>query len=156
MLKIPPFLSDLLEAGILHGDLKSENILIDPQSTQIKLIDFGSAQIFDTAAKISPKLVRRFRGTSLYIPPEYLLNKCFYPRPFAVWTIGIIMYDMLLGKFPFENDLEILEHKSKDLVFLERALSPEFKSLVKRCLSFYVADRICIDKILLDPWFHSS
>lgn len=107
-------------------------------------------------AKINPKLVRTFRGTNLYKPPEYLLTKCFYPRPSTVWTIGVIMYDMVLGHFPFESDSEILEHKSKEIVFVDGALSQEFRKLVKRCLSFYVADRISIDKILLDPWFNES
>lgn len=148
---------DLLEVGILHGDLKSENILIDPKSLEIKLIDFGSAQMFDAkskGAKINPKLVRTFRGTNLYKPPEYLLTKCFYPRPSTVWTIGIIMYDMVIGRFPFEDDAEILEHKNKEITFVDGSLSQEFRKLVKRCLSFYVADRISIDKILLDPWFN--
>lgn len=151
---------NLLKAGILHGDLKSENILIEPKTKKIKLIDFGSAQLIDSpqykGAKINPKLVKTFRGTNLYKPPEYCLNKCFYPRPSTVWTIGIILFDMVCGHFPFENDSEILNHQKNYLKFTRKCLSKEFKNLIASCLAFYVADRINIDKILADKWMQAS
>jgi serine/threonine protein kinase len=99
----------LLNIGILHGDLKSENILIEPKSKRIKLIDFGSSQFLESTilnnedkdGKISSlykysfnkcknqslltKPVRTFRGTNLYKPPEFILHHCFYPRPSTVW-----------------------------------------------------------------------
>lgn len=100
----------LQDCGILHGDLKSENILINPETKKIKLIDFGSAQIVDASLPNSStnnkiqkcntmhkcnsqsammfKPVRTFRGTNLYKPPEYIIHHCFYPRPSTVWTFG--------------------------------------------------------------------
>jgi serine/threonine protein kinase len=165
---------ELLQAGILHGDLKSENILIEPKNKTIKIIDFGSAQLIDlpslkrvhsrcsNASNLSNtsactnscinRLVKTFRGTNLYKPPEYILHHCFYPRPSTVWTIGIILYDMLFGHFPFESDTEILEHKDKELAFTRNDLSAELKDLLKKMLSFYVADRIVIENILIHPW----
>lgn len=159
---------ELLQAGILHGDLKSENILIEPSTLIIKLIDFGSAQLIETntqcksnkssSSNSSTKLVKTFRGTNLYKPPEYLMNKCFYPRPSTVWTIGIILYDLICGQFPFKTDSDILEYKNKDLEFpsKNKNVSMGFKSLVRKCLTFYVADRISIDKILTDQWMTAS
>lgn len=100
----------LLNNGILHGDLKSENILIEPISKRIKLIDFGSSQFLESTILINDdndgntntnfnkycfnkcknqslltKPVRTFRGTNLYKPPEFILHHCFYPRPSTVW-----------------------------------------------------------------------
>lgn len=151
---------NLLQAGILHGDLKSENILIDPKTKIIKLIDFGSAQLIDSSqykgTKINSNLVKTFRGTNLYKPPEYLMNKYFYPRPSTVWTIGIILYDMVCGYFPFKNDADILDHQHKEVSFTSKKLSQSCKTLIKKCLAFYVADRINIDKILLDPWMQAN
>lgn len=133
---------DLLQHGIFHGDLKSENILINPSTMQIKVIDFGSAQILSadngssarrtdhhhsnsssTTSSSSPhkcnaqsmvgKLVRTFRGTNLYKPPEFILHRCFYPRPSTVWTLGILLYDLVCGRFPFDKDADVLTHQDK-------------------------------------------
>jgi serine/threonine protein kinase len=169
---------DLLQHGILHGDLKSENILINPETSKIKLIDFGSAQIIVDSHAHSPsrkdsksnatansfhkcntqssltKLVRTFRGTNLYKPPEYILHRCFYPRPSTVWTLGIILYDLVCGRFPFDKDADVLTHQDKEIDFGSDStqLSENLKDLIKRCLAFYVADRIVIEKILSHPW----
>jgi serine/threonine protein kinase len=163
---------DLLHSGIFHGDVKSENILIDTKTKKIKLIDFGSAQIIDSnlnantsttnqlqrslhkcnSQSIMTKAVRTFRGTNLYKPPEFLLNHFFYPRPSTVWTFGIILYDMVCGHFPFDNDSDVLVHQDKEILFTKTNLSDEFKDLVRKCLAFFVADRIVIEKILLHPW----
>lgn len=172
---------NLLHNGILHGDLKSENILINPQTKRIKIIDFGSAQIIDSSLPntsnlnqnnnhnnkklhkcnsatkcnsqlINSKPVRTFRGTNLYKPPEYILHHCFYPRPSTVWTFGVILYDMVCGHFPFDKDSDVLTHQDKDIEFTRPDLTENFKDLVRKCLAFYVADRIIIEKILLHPW----
>jgi len=168
----------LQQFGILHGDLKSENILIDRVTKKIKLIDFGAAQIIDIAnvsknfnedkmqkcvqsntlqncnsqSRMIFKPVRTFRGTNLYKPPEYILHHMFYPRPSTVWTFGIILFDMVCGHFPFDNDSDVLVHQEKEIVFTKPDLSYDFKDLVKRCLAFYVADRIVIEKIFEHPW----
>jgi len=186
---------NLLNLGILHGDLKSENILIDPKTKLIKVIDFGSAQLLDPALNGSPNThhhnghhshhhnghhnghqntnhhypninkcnglpvtrpVRIFRGTNLYKPPEYLLHHCFYPRPSTVWTFGIILYDMVTSSFPFENDDEVMMHQDKELLFKRKDLSDNLKDLLKRCLAFFVADRIVIEKILTHPWIMNA
>ena len=145
---------DILKIGILHGDLKSENILIEPVTKKIRLIDFGSAVLINSSqsTKMTNKVVRTFRGTNLYKPPEYLLNKCFYPRPSTVWTIGVILYDLVCGHFPFQNDSDVISHQYKDVEFSRKDLSTGLQKLIKRCLAFYVADRINIDKILIDSW----
>ena len=140
----------LLQIGILHGDLKSENILFDRRTKSIKLIDFGSAELFDVS---SSKPVKTFRGTDLYKAPEYLLCHCFYPRPSTVWTIGIILYNLVTGDFPFQTEKEILAHKEKDILFnKETNLSVDLIDLIRKCLAFYVAERIVIDKVLVHPF----
>jgi hypothetical protein len=49
-----------------------------------------------------------------------------------------------------------LVHQDKDIVFTRPDLSNEFKDLIKRCLAFYVADRIVIEKILDHPWMKND
>jgi serine/threonine protein kinase len=145
----------LLSIGVLHGDLKSENMLIDRRTKRIKVIDFGSAELLDLKC-CSNKAVKTFRGTNLYKPPEYLLHHCFYPRPSTVWTIGIILYNMLTGDFPFQTENEVLEHKTKDILFTNKTanLSNNLTDLIKKCLAFYAADRIVIEKVLTHQWLN--
>jgi serine/threonine protein kinase len=143
----------LLKLGILHGDLKSENILINEHTKQIKLIDFGSAQFIDCSSRINTKAIRLFMGTDLYKPPEYIMHKFYYPRPSTVWCLGIILHDMVCGYFPFQNEDEILARKDNELNFYKEFLSENLRDLIKRCLAFYAADRISIDKVLAHSWF---
>jgi serine/threonine protein kinase len=102
------------------------------------------------------KPFRTFRGTNLYKPPEYILHHCFYPRSSTVWSFGIIIYDMVCGNFPFDKDSDILTHQDRDIEFSRKHLSDNLKDLVKKCLSFYVCDRINIEKILNHSWFKND
>ncbi|CAF0736462.1 unnamed protein product [Brachionus calyciflorus] len=165
---------DLLENLIYHGDLKSENILINPMTKKIKIIDFGSAQINDinvtsnsnqrvkrgslskcNSKSLMTKPVRTFRGTNLYKPPEFIVHHCFYPRPSTVWTFGILLYDMVCGHFPFDKDSDVLTHQDKEIEFVRSDLSENFRDLIKKCLAFYVADRLNIEKVLGHPWMNA-
>jgi serine/threonine protein kinase len=145
--------SSLLNLNILHGDIKCENLLINQCTGQIKLIDFGSAVLLDPNHRFHAKTIRSFRGTNPYKPPEFILNHSFYPRTSTVWTFGIMLYDLVCGEFPFPDENAILEHRYRDLSFVNERLSDSLKDLIRCCLRFYAADRIIIDKILNHSWF---
>lgn len=94
------------EKQIAHRDLKPENILIDSkQKGAIKVIDFGTSQVFDEKKHEMHKMY----GTPYYIAPEVLTGK--YTEKCDIWSIGVILYVMLSGKAPFNgsNDREILK-----------------------------------------------
>lgn len=119
----------------------------------------GTNQIKCKHQSVCPSIAkpfRSFRGTNLYKPPEYILHHCFYPRSSTVWSFGIIVYDMVCGNFPFDKDSDILTHQDKDIEFSRKDLSDSFKDLVRKCLSFYVCDRINIEKILNHPWLNQQ
>lgn len=83
--------------GITHRDLKLENILLTP-SQQVKIIDFG----FSTWTKKDGKL-KTFCGTPTYMAPEIINKNEYQGPPTDMWALGIILYTILCGTFPFQG-----------------------------------------------------
>jgi calcium-dependent protein kinase len=92
--------------NIVHRDLKPENILLEQNKEfdQIKIIDFGTALVFDPARPLDEKL-----GTPYYIAPEVLTKN--YSSKCDIWSIGVIVYILLSGTPPFTGatDKEIIK-----------------------------------------------
>ncbi|XP_059369702.1 probable serine/threonine-protein kinase MARK-A [Carassius carassius] len=84
--------------GVYHGDIKLENLLINLENLQIKLIDFGCGSVLTESA------YTRFSGTVMYRPPEYILKGEFHGKPATVWSLGILLFRMLCGHFPDSFD----------------------------------------------------
>lgn len=77
--------------GVIHRDLKSENILVDLDTQSLVLIDFGASAIFkSTTASYSD-----FHGTKQYKSPEYILKRRYTGVSSTVWALGIVLYDMV-------------------------------------------------------------
>lgn len=85
---------------IIHRDLKLENILkIDHHSNKIKIVDFGIAGLYAGRKSEVTKA-----GSIFYLPPEIFENKNVNASPsLDIWSIGIILYQLVVGKLPFED-----------------------------------------------------
>ena len=94
---------------IVHRDIKLENILfIQEESLELKIIDFGSAALLDSAHNRS--LYKTRIVTAYYVSPEIILKKDNIEKC-DVWSCGVILYIMLCGSPPFrgKDESEILE-----------------------------------------------
>ncbi len=95
------------EKGIIHGDIKPENIMIAP-GNRVKILDFGVARRVRRTAKPddvtkSMQTVNASGGTPAYMAPEVLLQKPDDGRS-DIFSLGLVFYEMLGGKQPFQSD----------------------------------------------------
>ena len=132
--------------NIDHRDLKDENILYNPVTKQIKVIDFGSS------GKLSPDPYSAFRGTDVYIPPEYFLTGKYHSFQASVWAIGCISFVLLNGDCPFNSRQEVQEFKSVEQLnptYSNRTLRLNF---IRSCLNPNPDNRILLSDLLRHPW----
>ena len=105
-LNIASQICDGLEAahrkGVIHRDLKSQNIIIGP-SLQIKIIDFGLAHSENLEGLTATGLIM---GTPEYMAPEQVAGKSVDERA-DIYSLGIILYEMFTGRVPFTGDSAI-------------------------------------------------
>jgi len=143
-------LSYLHKEKYIYRDLKPENVILD-KTGHIKLIDFGLAKGNISATNLTNTVC----GTNEYIPPEVICGKR-YGFNFDWWGFGNILYEMLFGYPPF-ND----QNKSnlfKKIVYQEPSfrgsnLSAEAQDLLKRLLKKDPKERIKPHEIPSHPWF---
>ena len=99
--------------NVVHRDLKPENLLLESneENARIKVIDFGTSQIFNQSKKMTVKI-----GTPYYIAPEVLSQS--YTEKCDVWSCGVILYILVCGYPPFvgRNDNDIMNKIKKGII----------------------------------------
>jgi len=130
--------------GVVHRDIKDENILVDIKTLKTKLIDFGSGTYFQN------KVYQEFQGTRVYSPPEWIKYGSYTAEALTVWSLGILLYDMVCGDIPFESDDEI--YRARIVWSKHLKLSNQVKDLIADCLTIDPTKRISLDRIKDHVW----
>lgn len=144
---------------VLHRDLKPENIMITEREPDgllhVKIIDFGTAKLFDDGKKQKAMV-----GSSYYMAPEVIRGK--YDEQCDLWSVGVIMYIMLVGTPPFNGDdddeilNEVLKGKYDTTCSKYQSLSANAKDLMTSLLKLNPSERITAEQALAHPWFRSQ
>ncbi|SCU92280.1 LAFA_0F09252g1_1 [Lachancea sp. 'fantastica'] len=134
--------------NIAHRDLKPENLLLDKKNKRIKIADFGMA-----ALQTSNKLLETSCGSPHYASPEIVIGKAYNGGPSDVWSCGIILFALLTGHLPFNDDnIKRLLLKVQSGKFqMPQSISDEAKDLLSRILVVDPAKRLTINEILFHP-----
>ena len=145
--------------GIIHRDLKPDNIMLTESNDKghIKIMDFGLSKILGKKEKTSDGF-----GTLTFVSPEVLIRKP-YNKEIDIWSIGVILYLILSGDLPFDDEKDDEQKIAKSIVFNEVEFpskkfgnkSKEVIELIKRCLTKEPKDRIKIDEIIKSDWIQS-
>lgn len=82
--------------GVIHRDIKPQNVLYSFKSGKLKIIDFGQATFYQSEEQLCPRVASRF-----FKAPELLLEYPFYNYAVDVWAAGIIFISVIFQRFPF-------------------------------------------------------
>lgn len=120
--------------NIIYRDLKPENLLIDKDGF-LKMTDFGFAKVVESRTYT-------LCGTPEYIAPEILLN-VGHGKAADWWTLGIFIYEMLVGTPPFyaNEPLAIYQKILEGIIYFPRFLDSNCKHLMKKLLSHDLSKR---------------
>lgn len=139
--------------NIIYRDLKPENLLIDSEG-QLKITDFGFAKRIDPTAK-----TWTLCGTPEYLAPEIILNKG-HGKAVDWWALGILIYEMLVGYPPFNNEdrMQLYQDILQGRIEFPSHVSSRAKDLIKKLLTSDLTRRLGnlrngARDIKRHPWF---
>ena len=150
---------DCHQMGIIHRDIKDENILVNLTNLQLILIDFGAGTYTRN------KSFTEFEGTRVYAPPEWIRKSKYKGETATVWSLGILLYDMLFGDIPFTTDKEIVQAKLSFCPCMTQnrqntrhpfCHTNDCKDIIEVCLQITPSKRPRLFELLDHPWLKNT
>lgn len=136
--------------GVIHRDLKAENLLLD-SDMNIKIADFGFSNVFDPGDKLDT-----FCGSPPYAAPELFQGKKYDGPEVDVWSLGVILYTLVSGSLPFDGTSlkELRERVLRGKYRIPFYMSQECEQLLKRFLAVAPSRRSTLRAVMEHEWMN--
>ncbi|CAD8107865.1 unnamed protein product [Paramecium primaurelia] len=146
----------IYQKGIVHRDLKIDNILID-ENKVVKIADFGFAKYYS-----KNDILTSYCGTPATMAPE-ILNQEQYDYKCDIWSLGVILYYMIYRKYHFSNKIRSLIDLAKELENFQLKfdenkfkLSDMGKDFLSKMLDTDKTTRIDYENLFAHPWLQGA
>ncbi|KAM7537786.1 hypothetical protein Aperf_G00000077253 [Anoplocephala perfoliata] len=135
-----------------HRDLKPENLLLDDR-LNIRVADFGMASLQPEGS-----LLETSCGSPHYACPEVIRGEKYDGRMADVWSCGVILYALLVGALPFDDDnlRNLLEKVKKGSFQIPPFVPPDCQALLRAMIEVDPKKRISLKDVLEHPWVTSD
>jgi serine/threonine protein kinase len=136
---------------IIHRDIKPENLLLN-EGGRVLLADYGWSNF-----NVEGDVRKTFCGTPEYIAPEMLMKKGHDTRV-DIWSIGILMFELLAGYSPFvaKTNQELYQNIKRLKIQWPKDMPPLAKNLISKILKINPLERPTFDEILNHQWFKQT
>ncbi|KAF5805003.1 putative protein kinase CAMK-CAMKL-CHK1 family [Helianthus annuus] len=141
--------------GVYHRDLKPENLLLDEEGN-LKVTDFGLSAFSDHIRQDG--LLHTTCGTPAYVAPEVIGKKGYDGAKADIWSCGVILYVLLAGFLPFQDDNLIAMYKKiyRGDFKCPPWFSTDARRLITKMLDTKPSTRITIAQVMDSPWFKKA
>jgi serine/threonine protein kinase len=151
-------LSFLHKSGIIHRDIKAANILLTTEG-RVQLADFGVAATLVSSSVHSRRMT--FVGTPYWMAPEVITQGKSYDQSADIWSLGITVYEMLMGNPPLSNEdqmrvIMMIPKNKPPRLPAEGNFSPNLREFVALCLNEEPKERPNSDELSKTKWIKAS
>ncbi|KAF7224758.1 serine/threonine-protein kinase BRSK2 isoform X7 [Nothobranchius furzeri] len=135
--------------SICHRDLKPENLLLD-EKNNIRIADFGMASL-----QVGDSLLETSCGSPHYACPEVIRGEKYDGRKADVWSCGVILFALLVGALPFDDDnlRNLLEKVKLGVFHMPHFIPPDCQNLLRGMIEVDASKRLTLEVIQKHTWY---
>ncbi|XP_016400593.1 serine/threonine-protein kinase pim-1-like [Sinocyclocheilus rhinocerous] len=129
--------------GVLHRDIKMPNLLVNIETLEVKLIDFGCGDLLKST------LYKTYSGTARYCPPEYFERGEYNGKQATVWSLGVLLFRMITSLFSESSDISLMDTD----IWSQSGFSNESCRFIRGCLKSDLGKRLHLEEMLFHDRF---